>query len=209
MEGFRGLAQQLYSNESRGGNGERGYSPFLTIWGFSIFNASSAPTVNPSSSLSSQNTKTSSYQDKQTKPAKIGFRSIHFTLRLGNYTSFPRVHHIFFRSFIVVMSNNIPFRNQELQRVVPMERSSWVLKQNSFKPRNPLDKENNPFPTSVHYSGRDPLDRQSTKLHVPAKINPFGLNGSWHKYESLAFLEGLESFGPGRWKKIARLVPTR
>jgi Myb-like DNA-binding domain len=65
----------------------------------------------------------------------------------------------------------------------------------------PTGKENNPSHASV---------RSSNEILIfPAKSNPFGLNGPWNNCEALAFLEGLESYGPGRWKKIAKLVPTR
>lgn len=46
------------------------------------------------------------------------------------------------------------------------------------------------------------------RQNQPAK-SEFILAGSWSKYEHLAFLHGLRLYGPGKWKKICELIPTR
>jgi hypothetical protein len=107
------------------------------------------------------------------------------------------------RSRITDKSNSLPPRSPASRRV-PVA-SKLRTKRNLLA--LPVGQENNPFHNSI--TNRIPLADSPTNLTIHAKINPFGLNGSWHKYEGLAFLEGLETFGPGRWKKIAKLVPTR
>jgi len=94
-------------------------------------------------------------------------------------------------------SDNIPHRYESFQR----RTAASKLRTKRTPSVVPKGKENNPSLVSVRSSNEI--------LILPAKNNPFGLNGPWNNCEALAFLEGLESFGPGRWKKIAKLVPTR
>jgi hypothetical protein len=116
------------------------------------------------------------------------------------------------RPFIMSPRPRITDKSNSLPPRSPASRRDLVASKLRTK-RNllalPVGQENNPFHNSIQSTDRIPLADSPTNLTIHTKINPFGLNGSWHKYEGLAFLEGLETFGPGRWKKIAKLVPTR
>lgn len=75
-----------------------------------------------------------------------------------------------------------------------------------------LDEEEkeNPFYISLSPEAKIPYSTSPSKVSsLSTKVNPFAMNGAWHKYEGLAFLEGLEKCGTGKWKKICRYVPTR
>ncbi len=62
----------------------------------------------------------------------------------------------------------------------------------------------------THVNMKDENPVKVTAFPKPQKKNdPMCLLGPWTKHEHLAFLYGLRLYGPGRWKKIAELIPTR
>ena len=60
----------------------------------------------------------------------------------------------------------------------------------------------------------DPGTRKPFKASIQAKPpkltnREFVVVGSWTRMEHLAFLHGLRLYGPGKWKKLCDLIPTR